>query len=388
MKRTIFLISILILLTFVSLWVFDKDVNDKEVKDDFVKNKKTQTNVARHSYYVSLVSKMNQEGVREQEIKVNKDYYVSKQEKQNEVTLVEETLDGGNENVEAIVDEVVNEPVLDEKVEEQEELDTKDGEEKDSDEVIDKKEDEKIVINNVKNGFVLENDTTYYYDNDVKVTGLRVIDNVNNYFSPSGKYLGTNKVKVIDVSHHQGVIDWEAFAKESDCYGVIVRIGYWKTLDRQFERNISELKRLNIPYGIYLFSYASGVGGANVEADFTNEVISKYDLKPTLGIFYDIESWKTSSGSSDSISKKDYDSIVTTYVNKVSNFVNGGYKVKLYSGRWYAMNRLGTVSKSYVDWVAEYNETCKYDADYSMWQYTSNGSVPGVSGRVDISYMN
>lgn len=52
------------------------------------------------------------------------------------------------------------------------------------------------------------------------------------------------------------------------------------------------------------------------------------------------------------------------------------------------MNRLGTVSKSYVDWVAEYNETCKYDADYSMWQYTSSGSVPGVSGRVDISYMN
>ena len=51
------------------------------------------------------------------------------------------------------------------------------------------------------------------------------------------------------------------------------------------------------------------------------------------------------------------------------------------------MNRLGTISKAYVDWVAEYNSTCKYDGKYSMWQYTSKGSVPGISGNVDISYL-
>ena len=82
-----------------------------------------------------------------------------------------------------------------------------------------------------------------------------------------------------------------------------------------------------------------------------------------------------------------YDNIISNYIDKVSNHINNKYKVKVYSGRWYAMNRLGSLSKSYVDWVAEYNKTCKYDGHYSMWQYTSKGSVPGINGNVDISYI-
>ena len=82
-----------------------------------------------------------------------------------------------------------------------------------------------------------------------------------------------------------------------------------------------------------------------------------------------------------------YDKIVKTYADEVSSHVNSNYKVKVYSGRWYAMNRLGSLSKSYVDWVAEYNSTLKYDGPYSMWQYTSKGSVPGITGNVDISYL-
>ena len=207
------------------------------------------------------------------------------------------------------------------------------------------------------------------------------------YYSPNGKYLGDNKVKVIDVSHHQGKINWDDFATYSDCYGVILRIGYYKTLDKQFENNIKEIKRLNIPYGIYLFSYASSINGAITEMNFTNNVIDKYDLNPTLGIYYDIESWNTKNSSSDNISKSLYDDIINTYVQGVSSHVNNRYKVKLYSGRWYAMNRLGSLAKSYVDWVAEYNSTCKYDGVYSMWQYTSKGNVPGITGNVDISYI-
>ena len=117
-------------------------------------------------------------------------------------------------------------------------------------------------------------------------------------------------------------------------------------------------------------------------------MIDKYNLNPTLGIYYDIESWSSSNGSSsNTISKEQYDKIISTYVTNVSNHVGNRFKVRVYSGRWYAMNRLGTISKSYVDWVAEYNSTCKYDGKYSMWQYTSKGSVPGISGNVDISYL-
>lgn len=242
-------------------------------------------------------------------------------------------------------------------------------------------------ITSLKNGFYEEEGNTYYYENDIKVTGLRSINGVNNYFSATGKYLGTNNIKVVDVSYYQKDINWDLFASDSDCYGVILRLGYYETLDKKFEKNINELKRLNIPYGIYLFSYASTLNGAKKEADFTNKMITKYDINPSLGIYYDIESWSTKNSNSNNISKTMYDNIIQHYINSVSYYTNYKYKVKVYSGRWYAMNRFGNISKKYVDWVAEYNKTCKYDRPYSIWQYTSKGVVPGIEGNVDISYI-
>ena len=207
------------------------------------------------------------------------------------------------------------------------------------------------------------------------------------YYSPSGKYLGTTNVKVIDVSYYQGNINWDLFAKESDCYGVILRLGYYTTLDKKFESYLREIKRLNIPYGIYLFSYSKTEKGALKEANFVSSMVDKYNLSPSLGIFYDIESWNSKNSNSNDISKRMYDNIVQIFVNKVSSHINYKYKVKVYSGRWYAMNRLGSIAKSYVDWVAEYNKTCKYDSIYSMWQYTSRARVPGINTNVDVSYI-
>lgn len=207
------------------------------------------------------------------------------------------------------------------------------------------------------------------------------------YYSPSGKYLGTTNVKVIDVSYYQGNINWDLFAKESDCYGVILRLGYYTTLDKKFESYLKEIKRINIPYGIYLFSYSKTEKGALKEANFVSSMVDKYDLSPSLGIFYDIESWNSKNSNSNDISKRMYDNIVQIFINKVSSHINYKYKVKVYSGRWYAMNRLGSIAKSYVDWVAEYNKTCKYDSIYSMWQYTSRARVPGINTNVDVSYI-
>ena len=207
------------------------------------------------------------------------------------------------------------------------------------------------------------------------------------YYSPSGKYLGTTNVKVIDVSYYQGNINWDLFAKESDCYGVILRLGYYTTLDKKFESYLKEIKRLNIQYGIYLFSYSKTEKGALKEANFVSSMVDKYDLSPSLGIFYDIESWNSKNSNSNDISKRMYDNIVQIFINKVSSHINYKYKVKVYSGRWYAMNRLGSIAKSYVDWVAEYNKTCKYDSIYSMWQYTSRARVPGINANVDVSYI-
>ena len=251
-----------------------------------------------------------------------------------------------------------------------------------SNEII-KNEESEIIL---KNGFYDEDGITYYYENDNKITGIKNIDGVDNYFSPAGRYLGTSNIKIIDISYYQGDINWDEFVLNGDFYGVILRIGYYSFPDKKFEEYIENVKRLNIPYGIYLFSYAGDIDGSKREASFTNNMIDKYNLTPTLGIYYDIESWTSKNATSDNISKSLYDEIIENYINTVSNHVNYLYKVKVYSGRWYAMNRLGN-SKKYVDWVAEYNSSCLYDEPYSMWQYTSVGIAPGINGNVDISYL-
>ena len=124
-----------------------------------------------------------------------------------------------------------------------------------------------------------------------RVVEEEITDDKVGYYSPNGTYLGENNIKVVDVSSYQKDVNWDIFASESDCYGVILRLGYYETLDKKFERNISELKRLNIPYGIYLYSYSVNKEDAVIEAEFTKNMIEKYEIEPTLGIYYDIESW-------------------------------------------------------------------------------------------------
>ena len=405
MKKKLVIISVMVLFIGIVLGFevkFSKDAEKEESNLSINFSRKEKRN-----YYVSNVPMINQEYAiyyndKENIVKerISNDYIGTEKEivinDVNEVSIESDNEDSEENNSMNEEDENNNGDTIQEDIKDMVEIMVATD---DSIENNDQKEiDESKVDNNVKdnvisetpklkNGFYIENQNKYFYEDDVKVVGLKNIDGVDNYFSPSGKHLGTNNIKVIDVSYYQKDVDWDLFARDSDCYGVILRLGYYQTLDKKFERNISELKRLNIPYGIYLFSYASTLSGAKKEADFTNKMISKYDINPTLGIYYDIESWSTKTSNSNSITKSMYDKIVQYYINSVSYYTNYKYKVKVYSGRWYAMNRLGNVSKKHVDWVAEYNKTCKYDDIYFMWQYTSKGNVPGINGNVDVRYI-
>lgn len=384
MKKIVFLIIIV----FVLVGFSESKTDDKIINvNSKIKTKK--------EYYVSVVPYVDHD-----------DYHKVKNMSSNQVNVVlstSEVKENSKEQV-AIIEESAIKNLEMENENKAEEISIASKSEKNNQEdfsneqIIDEeqmplKEDEKEILltENEEDIEVFLSDNSINLEQpvvDEQENKVNEVLPVKGYYSPSGKYLGDTKVKVIDVSYYQGDINWDTFAQESDCYGVILRLGYWDTLDKKFERNINEIKRLNIPYGIYLFSYSTTINGALTESSFTNQMIDKYNLNPTLGIYYDIESWSSSNGSSsNNISKEQYDKIISTYINAVSNHVGNKYKVRVYSGRWYAMNRLGQVSKSYVDWVAEYNSTCKYDGSYSMWQYTSKGSVPGVNGNVDISYL-
>lgn len=383
-------------------------------KKEIVVKKSVITEVK--EYYVGKVTYINHDDYFEYEnndvsmVQVSNNYEAVEKVTNNEVELTSKETEIVNDDVEVINEENnIIEEIVDSIVFDEEDVEVNKNYDK-NEEIISssivpnpdlKLEEENLVTENISdeklssnielkdNDKIQEETSDIESSNEVMNEKLEVPnETIVGYYAPNGMYLGETKVKVIDVSYYQGDINWDVFARESDCYGVILRLGYYDSLDKKFERNINELKRLNIPYGIYLFSYATTINGSNKEAIFTNKMIDKYELDPVLGIYYDIESWNASNGaSSNDITKEEYDIIISNYINKVSSYIDNKYKVKVYSGRWYAMNRLGATSKSYVDWVAEYNSTLKYDSSYSMWQYTSKGSVPGIIGNVDISYL-
>lgn len=186
--------------------------------------------------------------------------------------------------------------------------------------------------------------------------------------------------KVIDISSYQGTINFKKVAKEVD--GIILRIGFgYSTLDNRFEEYIKSIKELKIPYGIYLYSYAENKQEALKEAKFTEEVIKKYELTPTLGVYYDIEEFYVR-GSKVNFTKEQYQKIIETYIDYLKD-----YNVSVYTYSKLYKNKFNEETKKYVTWIAQYNYTFNYQDNYNMWQYTNTGKIDGINTNVDINVM-
>ena len=237
----------------------------------------------------------------------------------------------------------------------------------------------------LKGGWQVINGNTYYLQsNGYYLTGWHIVMGEKCFFNSLGQLIGRNVKRIIDVSKFQGEIDWYALKNSNTVDGVILRIGLGSTLlDEQAKRNIQKLNELNIPYGIYLFSYAENSQEAIWEADYTNRLIKEYGANPTLGVYLDIEKWTTYADASDNISQATYEAIITTYINRMSNY---GYTARVYTGKNYALNRLTELARSYVTWIAQYNYVCNYPGSYRIWQYGSE-YYPGINGEVDTNVM-
>ena len=197
-------------------------------------------------------------------------------------------------------------------------------------------------------------------------------------------------LKVIDVSEWQGTIDWNK-VKNSGVDAVILRFAHSTShFDKQFERNLSEVRRLGIPFGLYIFSTARNSNDATSEAYFTQQIVNKYGLHDlSLPIFYDLEAFYDSNGNPLSPnSASAYEGIVNAYFNTLSGF--GINNVSIYSGRWFTDTYLKAASvRPRVSWIAEYGPKLKTSfscAGQYGWQYTSSERLDGITANtVDMS---
>lgn len=195
---------------------------------------------------------------------------------------------------------------------------------------------------------------------------------------------------VIDVSEWQGDIDW-AKAKADGVEGVIIRLGYgWgNNADKKAQRNISECKRLGIPFGIYWYSYADTPSiakgeGADVVAKLKQFGVNASDL--AYPVYYDLEKW-TWKGHQPPTDPNVYNDIVNNWYSALQS---AGYKnLSVYSYTSYLQGPLNHADiYAKTTWVAQYGARMGFDSfptGSRGWQYTSSGKVDGISGNVDMN---
>ena len=202
------------------------------------------------------------------------------------------------------------------------------------------------------------------------------------YISSDGSVIEGAKYKGIDVSEHNGKIDWKKVKADGIDFAII-RCGYGMDEpgqdDDYWEYNVSECERLGIPYGVYLYSYADSTTRASKEADHTLRLLEGHN--PQLPVYYDLEETSLESTSKRTLLAN----MAKTYCNKIED---AGYVAGVYSNtNWWNNYLTSSVFDQWDRWVAQYNYECRYEGEYTLWQCTSTGKVDGIKGNVDINFM-
>ena len=255
---------------------------------------------------------------------------------------------------------------------------------------------DEAAVDNTANGF-LEN--SWRYENGVLRADLE----------PSDRSLYSRDVRPegatawgIDVSNHQGSIDW-AKVKAAGVDYAILRCGFGEgIMDDSFIRNVQGCKKYGIPFGVYLYCYAWDAKSAREEAEGTLSILSRAGVKPSdlaFPVYYDIENTVGNKNHPDYGKPAGVDgnnqyhvirnnatftAMAETYCNIIQN---AGYEPGVYASLNWWRNYLNDAKFNFWDrWVAQYYSECTYEGTYSMWQYSSEGRVDGIRGNVDVNW--
>ncbi len=186
----------------------------------------------------------------------------------------------------------------------------------------------------------------------------------------------------IDVSAHQGIIDWKK-VKDDGIEFAMLRVGYSDVLDKYFHENVKGCNDNNIPFGVYLFSYATTINEACTEADFLLKEISLYDIKYPIAFDFEYDSLNYFERMNIRPSKDLINAIAYSFCNRIEQ---AGYYVMNYSNKDFYYNWFNdTIKNKYDKWLAIWNVDKPF-TDCGIWQYSSTGKVNGINGNVDMNY--
>lgn len=189
----------------------------------------------------------------------------------------------------------------------------------------------------------------------------------------------------IDVSGHQGTIDWDQ-VKEAGIQFAMIRLGYrgytqgGLALDDNYVTNIETALESKMPVGVYFYTQAVSYEEGVEEAQYVLKNIADYKI--SYPVVIDTEKMEADGARANDISNEERTDAIVGFCDTIKD---AGYTPMIYANRnWYAQNldmdRLG----DYQLWLAQYSNVPDFPYLFTGWQYTSEGSVPGISGSVDI----
>lgn len=200
------------------------------------------------------------------------------------------------------------------------------------------------------------------------------------------EYVGGDRASLagVDVSSHQGTVDWAKVAADGIDF-VIIRCGgrYYGSgkvfEDKQFKSNIRGALDAGLQVGVYFFSQATNQTEALEEAQFVLDTIADYPVDGP--VVFDWENIGTDSARTDGMTSAQVTAAANAFCGRIKA---AGYQPMIYFNQYigYLLYDLDQVTQ-YPFWLAEYTDKPTFYYHFEMWQHTSSGSVDGITGKVD-----
>lgn len=241
--------------------------------------------------------------------------------------------------------------------------------------------DKLVVASNGKYHFIPINDSLQ--KNNLVSEGLQLKEDGTVEYVENGQVIS---YKGIDVSKHQGEIDWAKVAADGVKFAFI-RVGnrgYGSGAiveDAQFENNIKGAIANGIQVGVYFFSQAINEEEALEEAKFVLEKVAPYRVQ--CPIVLDVEKVADSEARMNQITSEQRTANTLVFLETVKE---AGYDVMLYHNMEMGLLMLDLAQfEEYGKWFAYYNKEIYYPYAFDVWQYSDKGRINGISGDVDLN---
>lgn len=219
--------------------------------------------------------------------------------------------------------------------------------------------------------------------NSLDPINLNVLDNGEFQYLTDGK---VTSYKGIDVSSHQGVIDWNLVAQDGVEFAFI-RVGFRGygsegklVVDEMFHTNIQQAKEAGVKVGVYMFSQATTEVELDEEVQLVLDNIASYQLD--CPVVYDVE-MISGNGRMNNLTPEERTNLTLRFCEKIAQ---AGYRPMIYHNTEMAAIRIDYAAlEAYDKWYAAYNRRMFFPYEFKVWQYSDKGSVQGIKTNVDMN---